>query len=172
MNNDPSVDDLQRVIEPGTYARPRIAEDARELLGATGDLLDRIGLPVTHADWFRADKDIEVCPQAEGARYCVGKLIVEVAAAVRIGSGPFGVIILNCSKGHVVYVDQTTDTELINTSLSKFLYFVGRLNQSADRRFTDVAMLRRDLEAVDPLSLENTEGIWAVTIEEAEAGLY
>ncbi len=172
MRQNPSFAELQSLLGTVALTKPRISESARAVLGATGDLISELGLPSSEADWFFAHDDIEVWPEADGARYQADGVLAEVANAVRIGRNEFGTFLINCSNGHVVYVEDAKQAQLINTSVERFLFFVGRIHRSEASGFADVAALIADCEAVDPEPLRNREGIWSVTLEEVEAGLY
>lgn len=172
MRENPSITELQLLLQPAALRRPGITEDARKLLGTSAEILEEFGLPVRQADWFQADEAIEVCHEVEGARYNVNGNLVEIANPVRLGRSEFGRIVMDCRTGHVVYVDESGETQLINTSLHRFLYFIGRFRQSADRGFSDVSNLRAEFEQTDSAPLQNPNGVWSLAIEEAAAGLY
>jgi hypothetical protein len=172
MRENPSIPELYRLLQPVALVRPGISEDARKLLGASAEIIEQIGLPTQQADWFQAESVVELCHKAIGTRYNVNGNIGEIAKPIQIGRSEFGRIITDGTTGHIVYVDQSGETQLINTSLQRFLYFIGRFRQSADRGFDDVLNLKAELERTDPVPLENPDGIWSLSIEEAEAGLY
>lgn len=172
MKENLSISELQLLLRPVALVRPSISEDARDLLGASAKTIEYLGLPVRQADWFQAEWAIEPCPEAAGARYTINGATVEIANPVRIGRSEFGRTIVDGTTGHVVYVDESRETQLINVSLERFLYFVGRFRQSADKGFVDVSNLKADFEDTDPAPLQNPDGVWSLSIEEAEAGLY
>ena len=172
MKRSPSVSELQSLLQSTARTRPSITEEARKLLGPWAKVLDEVGLPARQGDWFHAVEEVEVWGNMADLHYEVDGGSIYLVRAVQIGRGEFGSIIVDCDTGHVVYVDQAGQTQLINTSLERFLYFVGRFNQSADRGFSDASNLRADYQSIDSAPLENLDGIWCLTIEEAEAGLY
>ena len=172
MRENPSFCEVQRLLQPVALVRPAISEDARRLLGASAKISGHLGLPVRQADWYQAEGAIEPCNEVEGAHYTVNGVAVEIANPIRIGRSEFGRIIVDGSTGHIVYVDESGETQLINTSLERFLYFIGRFHQSADKGFEDTSKLKADLEDADPSPLQNPDGVWSLSIEEAEAGLY
>jgi hypothetical protein len=172
MNDIPSVGELQSMLQSVARTRPRITEKARSLLGRSADIINLIGLPVRQADWFFAEEQIDVFPEPNCLRSETNVGLIEISECVRIGKSRFGSIVMDCSTGHIVYVDETGATQLVNTSLERFLYFVGRFHQAAEIGFSDRSKLRRDFESVDQAPLQDPNGVWSVTIEEAEAGLY
>jgi hypothetical protein len=163
---------LRELLSSLEVARPTITLAARECLGETAALIDQFGVPANQADWFAAVSTVDVLPEARGCMYMTSDQRVTIAGAAVIGRSPFGSIVVDCDSGHVVYCDTLGTSQLLNSSYGKFLFFVGRLHRSDLLRFADVDDLHSSLQVVDPVALKNPEGIWSVTLEEAQAGLY
>jgi SUKH-4 immunity protein len=170
--DNPSIHEIWSVLDSERLVRPAISGTARSMLGRAVNVLEGVGLPTVFADWFRPTQHIIPYPEATGRVYKVGSKDLVINNAVLLGQNDFGRYVVDCDTACIVYLDSSGSNQLINTSVERFLYFVGRFWKSTDAGFTDIAALLADCKAVDPPALADAEGVWSVMIEEAGAGLY
>lgn len=172
MNYPLSVQELRTMIGAEKLCEPVIDDAARIELGTACMIIDELGLPVHHADWFQCTRRVVPFPDAKGRCYLVDGTEHSIERAVVIGQSEFGSHVVDCDTGCVVYIESSSDPQLINTSIERFLHFIGYFNNASNEGFADVPTLRRTFEEIDAPALRDTEGVWAVMLEEAEAGLY
>lgn len=137
MSYSPSIEELRVLTRGMPMAHPLVRAEARERLGSALLVVEEIGLPANIADWFTAVREIPPCPAVEGHLYRRHGEELPLICPFQIGEFEFGVHVVDASTGCVVYVDEDGSTQLINTSVERFLYFAGWFWQSDDRRFAD-----------------------------------
>ena len=173
MSRDVSLEELASLLGGEQLTRPRIAGPARACLGKAAEAIERIGLPLEFAGVYKAVDEVSLVPVPKGCRYRFQQRWVPVRRAAEIGRGEFGSCVVVCDTAHLVFINSEGPTHLINTSVERFLFFVGRFWQSNRRRFTDGDALFADCQEVDEAAFADpNEGFWSLTIEEARAGMY
>jgi hypothetical protein len=163
------VGDALRGVE---MSHPIITPEAADLLGPARRVIEEIGMPKEYREWYRAVDPIRIEPDVKQFVYDVGEERRSCGESVRIGGSNFGSLVLDPSTGHVVYVEPEGYAQLINTSIEKFLYFIGRFHQSFKDPAKARKQLERDCRKIDPAPFLDENAIWSVTIEEMEAGFY
>lgn len=164
--------EIREWIGAANLRRPVMSRAVRAQLGAAAQVIDDVGLPAVFADWFQCADAIKPLADAHGKSYWVGTDEKRIAHAVAIGQSEFGKHVIDCDTGCVVYVDLSGETQLINTSVERFLLFIAHFIKASNEGFEDCEALRTAFEQIDRLALCNPEGIWSVTLESAEAGLF
>jgi len=135
--------------------------------------ITQLGLPKTYADWFISVEKVTLSEISEGRKYDFDGHIKTITKACIIGKNTFGDIVIDVVNGCVVDLDRSLNqSQLINTSLTKFLYFVGRMQKSANCQYSDASTLFEEFNKIDPVPMKNNEGIWSLTTFEAEQGMY
>lgn len=152
--------------------QPAMNDTVRSELGVAAQVIDDLGLPKEEADWFTCLETLVPFPDAQGKSYAMNSGESTIMRAVAVGQSEFGTHVIDCDTGCVVYVDSSGDTQLINTSIERFLQFIAHLNNASNEGFENCETLRSALETIDRAALCDTEGIWSVTLESAEAGLF
>ena len=149
------VDPLMRyreAMELGRFRRVTCEADV-----PNSELLQQAGLPTAIGDWFVASE-------------VVGR---HGHDAWLLGTSPHGVVLLRGDDGSVAHLTAATDeATTINGSLNAFLTFAAVWLEAAARGFTELDRSIARLQNVDPVALEDPEGVWAVMFEEAEHGLF
>lgn len=172
MTRHLSLEELGSLLTGEDLTRPKIGDAARKCLGKAAEAIDRVGLPIRFADCFQAVREISFFAVPENCYFRIEQRRLVVQRAVEIGRTEFGSHVVDCDTGCVVYIDSSGTTQLINTSVERFLFFVGRFILSTKRRFSDSDELLADCKRVDEAALADPEGMWSVMIEEGRAGLY
>lgn len=172
MNDPLSIHELCSLLEPKRFAHPEVDTTAAGELGEIGQLIETLGLPSHFADWFKCTDVVVPFPNANGVVFSLAGVDRVIRRCVLIGRNDVGAHVIDCDTGCVVYVESSGATQLINTSLERFLYFVGSFDRSSKQGFANIGTLRMDLERIDSSALVDAEGVWAFMLEEAEAGLY
>lgn len=172
MNETPSIDELQSLLRADELSYPSFTIEVSDALRSSKHVIKCVGLPTQVADWFRAVDNIVLEPDARRFQYAINQQVQVGEDGIRLGVNDLGIIVLDARNGCVVYVEPGGLTQLINTSIERFLYFVGRFNRSADCGFDDINQLLSDCREIDPAPLADPEGVWSVMLEEAKAGLY
>lgn len=162
---------VQSVLTTTQLVHPAIG-DAAPCCSNALRLIQELGLPAEVGDWFVALDMVRAYDHVGEVQFTVGEATIVVDDAIAIGRNEFGDVIVDCHSGAVVYVDSDGRTQLINTSIERFLYFAGRFQQSADNRFVDVADLAQELQTIDLIPLADRNGIWSVMLEGAQTGMY
>lgn len=164
--------EIRESIGAANLKRPAMSPVVRAQLGTAARVIDDVGLPAVFADWFQCTDTIEPFTNAHGKTYWVGTDEKRITHAVAIGRSEFGTHVVDCDTGCVVYVDASGETQLINTSVERFLLFIAHFNRASNEGFEDCEALRTAFEQIDRMALCNPEGIWSATLESAEAGLF
>jgi hypothetical protein len=168
MSDAPSFDEIRSLFNDAEIVYPAITPEAAKLIGKAKLVIESVGLPKEYADWYEAVDPIIVEPVVRRFRYDYGDGERSGGVSVRIGKNNLGFIVFEPETGDVVYVEADGTTMLINTSLERFLYFLGRFMRSFSVNNKDLAQLKRDCLRVDPIPLADPEAVWSVTIEEIE----
>ncbi len=172
MTQDVSLEEIGSLFKGEPIKHPRIGDAPRKCLGKAAEVIDTVGLPIRFADSYQAVDEVSFFSVPENCSFSFEQRPTSVHRAVEIGRSEFGTYVVDCDSGCVVYIDSSGSTQLINTSVERFLFFVGRFTLSAMRRFSDSDELLADCKRVDEAALSDPEGMWSVMIEEARAGLY
>jgi len=172
MKSSLTKNELRELIGTEKLRHPAMDDTVRAELGAAAQVIDDLGLPKEEADWFTCFEELVSFPDAQGKRYFIDDDKRTINRAVAIGRSEFGTHVIDCDTGCVVYIDSSGDTQLINTSIERFLHFVAHFNRASSEGFQNCDILRTALEHVDGVALCDPEGIWSVTLESSEAGLF
>ncbi len=167
-----AIPELCDLIGTENLLQPEMKSDVRAKLGEAAQIIETVGLPKQFADWFACFRMIELAPKAQRSKYHLSGVRQTIKRAVAVGQSDFGIYVIDCDTGALVYVDPPHDTQLINTSIERFLQFVAHFNIALRQEFGDTAAMRNAFETIDSEPLSNAEGIWALTLESAEAGLF
>lgn len=166
-------DELAKMLDPVDRVFPRISLNARHALGADAELIERLGIPRVHADWFRAVNEIVLSEIAPDEGYAIRDNCYVIERAPIIGTWPFAEIVVDSGTGRIVNVDRDSGAAFfINTSLKSFLYFIARFELECYDGFENAVRMRDDFIAVDADAMESMERVWAYTAEEAIQDMY
>lgn len=164
--------ELRELIGIENLRHPAMNDTVRADLGVAAQAIDEVGLPIEFADWFKCVEAVVPFTDAQGKTYFVDNSEIAIERAVTVGRGEFGTHVIDCNSGCVVYIDSSGDTQLINTSVDRFLQFIAHFNRASNERFENCHVLRTAFDQVDRAALRDPEGIWSVMLESAEAGLF
>lgn len=164
--------ELRNMIGVEKIKRPIMDEEVYAELGPYAKIIETVGLPKEEADWFKCLDSLVLSRDAIGKSYTLNGNNHVIRRAIAVGVSEFGTHVVDCDTGCLVYVDSTGETQVINSSVDKFLYFVAFFNKASREGYCYCETLRKTLKMIDPSPLDNCEGIWSVTLESAETGLF
>jgi len=152
---------------------PALGDDMRFTAPVLANQIGEFGLPPTYADWYEPVTEVKLWNSAIGRTYeCDGE-VKTINKACIIGTNEFGDVVVDVDTGSVVDLDRSSgQSQLINTSFARFLYFVARMKKSFKCRCEDAASLFAEFARIDLVPMKNNDGIWSVTTFEAEEGMY
>ena len=177
MSKTPTIDELRALTKDLKMIRPAITPEAAELLGPARAVIEAVGIPKEWADWFWSVDPIDVLREPERFEYQAGEEKLSGGKSARIGANDFGSLVVEPESGHVVYVEPDGVTQLINTCIEKFIYFIARFHfmivvQEENYRPRRVMRaFRRECQEMDPVPLLDPNAAWSFTLEEMEADI-
>ncbi len=178
MNSSLTIQELRDLIGIENLSQPAMDDTVRTELGVATRIIDDLGLPKRFAEWFKCLKTLVLSADTQGKSYFMNNDEKTIERAVAVGQNEFGTHVIDCDTGCLVYIDMprlhrlSGETQLINTSIGRFYQFIAHFNKASSEGFDSSGTLRTAFETIDSAPLCDTEGIWSVTLESAEAGLF